>query len=203
MSDAVFNIGRHRIESDGKGIRTLVIFSGCPLRCKYCLNKYTWDGTGKLVLDTPEDLLKAVSVDSVYFRATGGGITFGGGEPLLHADFISQFIDIAPKTWNYCIETSLAVPTDVIRRVADKIHTFVVDIKSMDESIYKSYTGGDLSLAKRNLSELINLVGVDRITVRVPEIPDFANKRSQRRSVSAIRNMGITRLDAFRYIKKS
>ena len=190
------------METDGRGIRTLVIFSSCPLRCKYCANPYTRDGSRKSILDTPADLLRAVSVDSIYFQATGGGITFGGGEPLLHTDFICEFIDLAPKSWNYCIETSLAVPLDSVKRVAERISHFVVDIKSMDAEIYQDYTGGDLSLARENLTELLRLIGPDRITVRVPEIPSYADKRSQRRSVKALRAMGITHIDVFRYTVK-
>ena len=80
MISRIAAVGRHRLGIDGKGIRTLVVFSGCPLRCKYCINPYTWDAT-KGNLYTPQELLNRVSVDSVYFRATSGGITFGGGEP--------------------------------------------------------------------------------------------------------------------------
>ena len=131
----IFAIGRHRMETDGDGIRSLVVFAGCPLRCKYCINPYTWDNSKTAVVYTPEMLLQKVSVDSVYFQATKGGITFGGGEPLLHARFISDFIDIAPDSWNHIVETSLSVPFENIAALADKIETFVVDIKSMDANI--------------------------------------------------------------------
>ena len=198
----IFAIGRHRMETDGDGIRSLVVFAGCPLRCKYCINPYTWDNSKTAVVYTPEMLLQKVSVDSVYFQATKGGITFGGGEPLLHARFISDFIDIAPDSWNYIVETSLSVPFENIAALADKIETFVVDIKSMDANIYRNYTGAESEVALNNLVSLIKLVGTDRIIVRVPVIPGYADEKSQALSIKKLNNLGITQIDSFTYKTK-
>lgn len=195
----IFAIGRHRMETDGDGIRSLVVFAGCPLRCKYCINPYTWDGSKKAVSYTPELLLDKVSVDSVYFQATKGGITFGGGEPLLNAEFIKEFVAIAPKSWNYVVETSLAVPFENIETIADIVDTFVVDIKSMDTSVYHSYTGGDLTLAQANLIKLLDMVGTERVTVRVPLIPEYADESSQTMSVKKLLAIGVTNIDSFTY----
>lgn len=195
----IFAIGRHRIETDGSGIRTLVVFEGCPLRCKYCINPYTWNGEQTGIIHSPEMLLRKVSVDSVYFQATKGGITFGGGEPLLNAKFILDFINIAPASWNYTVETSLAVPFGNIRLIAGKIDTFVVDIKSMDAEIYRAYTGCELSLAITNLKLLIELVGAERIILRVPVIPGYADQQSQNYSAEQLRKLGISNIDLFTY----
>ena len=198
----IFAIGRHRFDVDGTGVRSLVVFSGCPLRCKYCINPYTWNGSKTAVAYTPEMLLQKVSVDSVYFQATKGGITFGGGEPLLHSRFISDFIDIAPASWNYIVETSLSVPFENVAALADKIEAFVVDIKSMDTNIYRDYTGVELEVALNNLVSLIKLVGTDRIIVRVPVIPGYADEKSQALSIKKLNNLGITQIDSFTYKTK-
>jgi len=195
----IFAIGRHRIETDGSGIRTLVVFEGCPLRCKYCINPYTWNGKQNGIIHSPEMLLQKVSVDSVYFHATKGGITFGGGEPLLNAKFILEFINIAPTSWNYTVETSLVVPLENLILIASKIDTFVVDIKSMDAEIYRAYTGCDLSLAITNLKLLLELVGSERIVVRVPIIPGYSDQQSQKDSADQLRKLGISNIDLFTY----
>lgn len=85
---AVIGISRHRLGTDGKGVTTLVAFHGCPLRCKHCLNKECWEPEERFKRYTPQSLYDEVKVDDLYLRATGGGITFGGGEPCLQADFI-------------------------------------------------------------------------------------------------------------------
>ena len=197
----IVHYDRIRIQSDGDGVRTLVFFYGCPLRCQYCLNPQTWNGELRAQRLTPQYLLKEVEIDNLYFQATNGGITFGGGEPLLHADFIEKFIEIAPKEWNYWVETSLAVPFENIQKVAPYIAKFVVDIKSLDKDIYQNYTGQPLQLAEENLKRLLGLVGNDKIWVRVPFIPDYTTNEQQTATVEKLKDMGATSIQTFDYVK--
>ena len=80
----LIGVSRHRIGVDGEeGVTTLVAFHGCPLRCQYCLNPKALSSNGVWKRYTPEELYNHVKQDDLYFRATGGGVTFGGGEPLI------------------------------------------------------------------------------------------------------------------------
>ena len=97
------------------------------------------------------------------------------------------------------METSLSVPFENVMAIADRVERFVVDIKSMDESVYRAYTGGELSLARENLIKLIGLVGAERLTVRVPFIPGYADKESQKRTAEELRRLGGTHIDEFDY----
>ena len=103
----IMTISRHRIGSDGGGVRTLVTFYGCPLHCKYCINDFCHDSVSNM--KTTDEVLAELMKDEIYFKATNGGVTFGGGEPLLQSSFIKELIEKMPKQWNVCIETSLAV----------------------------------------------------------------------------------------------
>lgn len=198
----IINYDRIRIKSDGDGIRTIVFFYGCPLRCEYCINKHTWNNKKKPKQYSVQKLLKEVEIDSLYFQATNGGITFGGGEPLLYPEFIEQFINIAPKEWNYWVETSLAVPFENVEKVARKITKFVIDIKSLDEKIYKSYTGKDVDLVYTNLKKLVELVGKEKIWVRVPYIPKFTTRAKQMATVNKVKELGLQSIESFDYIQK-
>ena len=191
---------RVRIQSDGDGVRTLVFFQGCPLRCRYCINRKTWDGTGQSTPYTVQQLLREVEIDSLYFLATNGGITFGGGEPLLYPDFIQNFVKEAPHGWNYWVETSLAVPFENVEKVAPFITKFVVDIKTLDGEIYQKYTGHSVELVQENLSKLIRLVVAKRIWVRVPYIAGFTEKETQRETVKALKKMGVKDIETFDYV---
>ena len=149
-----------------------------------------------------DELIQKVSVDNIYFEATHGGITFGGGEPLLQSDFIAEFISCAPKTWNYYIETSLSVPFENIEKISNQILYFIVDIKTLDTLIYEDYTGSELDLAKENLIKLKHLIGADKIIVRAPIIPGYANKTSQIKTINELKSLGFYNIDAFEYKRK-
>ena len=95
MKTAVLiGLSRHRINVDGAGITILVAFHGCPLNCKYCLNPQALSPEGVWKRFSPEELFRAVAKDDLYFRATGGGVTFGGGEPLISCKEILIFRNI-------------------------------------------------------------------------------------------------------------
>ena len=130
-------ISRHRIATDGEGVTTLVVFHSCPLRCRWCLNPQTWREGSTYRTMTPQQLLASVIMDDLYFKATGGGITFGGGEPSLRSRFIEEFRRICPSEWKINIETSLNVPQEHIARLSDNIDQWVIDIKDMDPGLYK------------------------------------------------------------------
>lgn len=195
----IFAINRLRMSTDGHGVRTLIGTYGCSLRCKYCLNPHSWSDSAKPRIYTPESLLDEVKIDNLYFQATEGGLTFGGGEPLLHSAFIKRFSELCPRSWSLYAETSLSVPLENVVEVADVFEHFFVDIKSMDPKIYHAYTGGELSPALNRLKWLLEHIGADRITVRIPQIPDYADGASQKQSVEKIRALGIQTIDTFRY----
>ena len=90
-------INRHRLSTDGEGVTTLVGFHGCPLHCEYCLNPQCLQSDGVWRRMTPGELYSEVEIDDLYFMATGGGICFGGGEPLLRSDFIKACRDNEPR----------------------------------------------------------------------------------------------------------
>ena len=195
----LYGISRLRFNVDGTGVRTLVCFRGCPLNCRYCLNYGSRDITDDCKVISTDELIEELSVDSLYFQATNGGVTFGGGEPLLYADFIREFINKANNNWNYWIETSLNVPYENIELIKDRIDKFIIDIKSINNSIYRSYTDMDNGVVIYNLKRLINDVGTDRIIVRVPYIEGYTTTSNQQDSANYIMNLGINNIDMFDY----
>jgi pyruvate formate lyase activating enzyme len=195
----LLSLVRLRMGTDGSGVTTLVAGAGCPLCCRWCINaRLLAEAPAEMV--TSETLLDHVKIDDLYFRATGGGICFGGGESLLHTDFIRRFREIAPAEWRITVETSLAVPADNVLGAVDAVDVFIVDCKDMDPGIYHRYTGGDSSLMTENLRRLLQKAGPDRILVRVPLIPQYNTAEDQARSAELLRKMGVKRLDLFSYV---
>ncbi len=200
MEAPFIGISRHRLQTDGNGVTTLAAFNGCPLRCRYCLNPQSLTEKGIRESISADSLLKRVAIDNLYYLATGGGITFGGGEPLLRADFIAEFCKMAPKSWRITLETSLNVPLEQLIKVTDCVSEFIVDIKDMNPEIYISYTGKDNSQVISNLEYLIKAGLADRIIAKVPLIENFNTDADCERSVQKLREMGISRIERLKYI---
>lgn len=192
-------IDRHRLGIDGVGVTTLAAFHGCPLRCKYCLNHRCLEAPDNLPRYTPEQLYNYVGVDNLYFIATGGGVCFGGGEPLLRVDFLTEFKELCGKGWNLTAETSLQVPREAVEQAAEVVGDFIVDIKESNPDTYKAYTGGDAQRAWDNLEWLIQKMGPEHVIVRVPQIPDFNTDADCARTADRLTAMGVTRIDRFTY----
>ena len=82
-----------------------------------------------------------VRKDELYFLASCGGVTFGGGEPLLQSEFIRQFRQLCGPEWRITVETSLNVPQQNVEELISIIDNYIIDIKDMNNNIYQRYTG--------------------------------------------------------------
>ena len=200
MSTAkIFGISRHRLTTDGEGVTTLVAFNECPLRCRYCLNKTSWD-LSKGRDYTPELLFEEVKIDQLYFLATQGGVTFGGGEPLLQAEFIKAFRVLCGAQWQLLAETSLNVPFENLQTLDSVLDGYIVDIKDMNPNIYKVYTGKDNDRVLHNLKWLLASGDPKRIMVRLPHIPELNTEEDVARSREQLKALGVVNFDEFQYV---
>ena len=198
----MIGISRHRLAIDGEGVTTLVAFHGCPLRCKYCLNPHSLSKDTQCIERTVEELIDEVRIDQLYFLATGGGVTFGGGEPLLHRAFIKAFCEQCPKEWRISIESSLNVPRKNVEEVLPFVKEWIIDIKDMNPDIYKAYSGISNERVIDNLrwiaSEHADLLPC--ITIRLPHIPDHNTYDDRDSSQAFLETLGYTNFDRFEYI---
>lgn len=206
----VFGISRHRMGIDGKGITTLVAFMGCPLHCEYCLNSQchapVFENDGKslrkgILMLSPKELYDIVKKDNIYFQTTGGGICFGGGEPTMDSDYIIEFARLCPKNWKLTIETSLRCPEKNIEALSPHIDEWIVDVKDMNDVIYKNYTGMESCIAQQ-LKNLKKFVPLRNITVKVPLIPNFNTKADVENSVCLLEEMGFKNIVRINYIER-
>lgn len=141
----------HSLESfgtvDGPGIRFVIFFKGCPLRCQYCHNPDTWDRSlnhSYSVDELIEEILKYKS-----YITPNGGVTASGGEPLLQIEFICELFkrlkqfgihtacDTSGVTFNPKSEESLKLH----KRLLEVTDLFLLDIKHIDNEEHKKLTG--------------------------------------------------------------
>lgn len=203
-----FGVSRLRMGLDGKGVTTLVTFMGCQLSCKYCLNErchgkvYKDDGVTPckgIFMLTPQQLYDIVKKDNIYFQATGGGVCFGGGEPLEHPEFIMEFRKLCGTRWKITVETALACHPHNIELLAPIVDHWIVDIKDMNPRIREKYTGrvGD---SAHQLCYLKQYGIVDNVTIRVPHIPGFNTDEDVNRSIEQVKILGFKDIQEFEYL---
>ena len=142
---------------DGPGIRTVVFMQGCHLRCQYCQNPDTWDCNAATArhYDSAE-IVKIIIRNLPYFKASGGGVTFSGGEPLLQPEFVKTvFGECKQASIHTALDTSLYVARQSVEAVLPYTDLFLADIKQMANEKSKVLTGAGNKLNISNLN-LIN-----------------------------------------------
>ncbi|MCH5295779.1 MAG: pyruvate formate lyase-activating protein [Treponema sp.] len=140
----------HSVESfgsvDGPGLRYIIFFSGCPMRCAFCHNPDTWDMSKGERRGAEELINEALSCKNYWGKK--GGITVSGGEPLMQLDFLIElFTEAKRHSINTCIDTSGAPFTgegewfSKFERLMDITDTLLVDIKHIDPAEHERLTG--------------------------------------------------------------
>jgi pyruvate formate lyase activating enzyme len=159
---------------DGPGIRTTLFLQGCGLRCWWCHNP------GMIADDAPAasgravgELADELSRDERFWRASGGGLTFSGGEPLRQADAVLALLAEAERRgWHRAIETAGAVPREAVSRVAPRVDLWLWDVKSVDAERFRAGTGGEVAVALDNLAWVLRETQTP-VRIRVPLINSF------------------------------
>ncbi len=194
----IMKVDRLRMGTDGQGVTTLVAFYKCPLNCKYCINHKCHLIDSNSEVSTIE-LYNNIKIDQLYFAATGGGLTFGGGEPLLQASFIQDVLELGAKNWHTTIETSLNVPYEEWYSLIDYVDEWIVDVKDMNPYIYKYYTSKDNAIVIDNLKKFVDLGLAEIVLIRLPFIKGFNTEVDVRSSHQKLEQIGFSRFDKFSY----
>lgn len=137
----------HSFESfgaaDGPGIRFIVFLQGCPLQCKYCHNRDTWNPSQGTLYETDEIIKKALRCKPYMEASKDGGITVSGGEPLLQAEFVEELFKKAKENgMTTCLDTAGSLKIDEkIKKLLNVTDTVLLDIKHIDENKCIQLTG--------------------------------------------------------------
>ncbi len=155
---------------DGPGIRTVIFFNGCSLRCKYCHNPEMWSLLPSNI--TVDELYNKIIRNKSYFNDKGG-VTFSGGEPLLQAPFLTELSKKLKKAGiNIALDTAGITNKDY-KELLEYIDIIIFDIKDITEARYKDLTLGDIekSLEFIKTANDLNKKFIIRQVI-VPEIHD-------------------------------
>ena len=121
-----------------------------------------------------DTLIEKLLRDKDYYLATGGGVTFTGGECLLQADALyDMLVKLGRKGIHRAVDTAGFAPWKVFEQILPEIDLFLYDLKAFTSSLHQALTGQGNELILDNYKRLIK-TSPEKIYVRIPIIP-FAN----------------------------
>lgn len=235
----VFNIQKYNMY-DGPGIRTLVFFKGCALRCKWCSNPesqsrrfevlfkknvcvncgacvsvcpvgihtmtnagacHVVDRTkdcincGKCVHACPEsalaiagerkgisELLEVVEQDWMFYENSGGGVTVGGGEPMMQHEAVANLLLACKhKGINTAMETAGYAKPEVVSALAEVVDLFLFDIKHMNPEKHYELTGVRNEMILSNLQWLLE--NGYNVNIRMPLLKGYNDDDAEMHAV--------------------
>lgn len=257
MSEGMIFDIEHYAVHDGPGIRTVVFFKGCPLRCLWCCNPESQDphpalryssfrchscfgcamacpsgavdkGADGPVFDrracrscpdwpcveacsngalarvgrrvTAEETMRRIAADLPFYRNSGGGATFSGGEPFMQPEFLEELLlRCGAAGIHTAVETCGYVPAETLLRLAPLVGLFLYDVKVMDPRLHVRYTGVSNEAILQNLRHLAER-DAGKVTLRVPLVPGCTDARENLSSIAAMcADLGITRIELMPY----
>lgn len=168
----IFNI-QHFSVHDGQGIRSTIFLAGCPLRCRWCANPESWNFDNSYVREVSlEEVVEEIKRNIIFYRHSGGGITYSGGEPTYQKDFLKAMVDYFYKLGlDQAIETSGYFNFEELKETIEKLDFIFTDLKHMDPVKHKELTGKSNGLILDNLKKIgkLNIP----IVIRIPLIEDI------------------------------
>lgn len=189
----IFNIQRFSIH-DGPGIRTIVFFKGCFMRCAWCCNPESQEFEIQTLVENGkektvgrdvrvEDILPEILADEPYYRRSGGGVTLSGGEILVQHEFARDLLEACKGCGLHtAVESTANAPYEAIAEILPYLDLYLMDIKHMDSAKHKEYTGvpnGRILENARRIAES----GTELI-IRTPVVPGFNDTAEEIRAIS-------------------
>ena len=189
----IFNIQRFSLH-DGPGIRTIVFFKGCYMRCAWCCNPESQRYEIETIIEkgkkktvgydvTVSDIMPEILSDMAYYKRSEGGVTLSGGEVLCQADFAAELLKACKaEGLHTAIESSSAASFDKIEKLLPYLDLYLMDIKHMDREKHKEFTSHTNERILENARKIAES-GVELI-IRTPVIPGFNDTPEEIKAIS-------------------
>ena len=121
-----------------------------------------------------ETLLKKIQEDQVFFR-DDGGVTFSGGEPLMHGEFLFEILKRCQEVGIHtAIETSFYTSLELIKKALPYLDLVYIDLKIFDEQKHQACTNVSSQLIKENIRYVLQSEYKDKVIIRTPLIPTMS-----------------------------
>ena len=199
---------QHFSVGDGPGIRSTVFLKGCNLHCPWCHNPETISPVPQLLVYKAAGkkiaygenmavnmVLENVLQDIDFYKASGGGVTVSGGEPLLQAEAVAELCNkLQQRGIHTLLDTAGNVPQKNLEMVLPYTDCFFFDWKTPDPQVCAQVIGGDFDRIFENLRLL--LASDKEVHVRMPLIPSVNDRPEDlQKSADKLRKIGAIQVD--------
>ena len=177
------------VDDEGPGVdRTLCQVCGacagaCPSQARVVMGRSM----------TVDEVFAEVEKDAVFYSASGGGVTIGGGEVTVWAEFAAALLVRCREAgFSTAIETCGHTSWRRLWTVASLADEVLYDVKHLDSATHQQFTGAGTETVQRNLATLLRRHPA--VVVRIPVIPDFNDDPETIRDIARhLRDLGVTR----------
>lgn len=157
----------HSVTDEGKHFIDRNACTGCGICCDSCY-------AGALAIAgkevTAAEIFRVVERDILYYKNSGGGVTFSGGECMLQPELLKDLLLVCrERSIHTAIDTAGNVPFEAFEKVIPLTDLFLYDVKAADDNVHKKLTGVSNQLILSNLKALSERKC--EICVRIPYIP--------------------------------
>jgi len=163
------------IEIDENDVHTIKreICDGCGICSSQCPSS-ALKLVGRRI--SVEHLLEEIKRDTLLYDASGGGVTFTGGEPFFQPEFLKEVL-MACKELDIhtAVETSGFVSREILSSLMKDIDLFLHDIKLIEDEEHRIYTGVSNRLILSNIRFLVDSGRRKDIIIRLPVIPTITD----------------------------
>ena len=207
MEACIFNIQKFSLH-DGPGIRTVVFFKGCPLRCKWCSNPESfklkpedmWDPVEKKHVTVGEyktiaDIMNEVMKDVDFYEESGGGVTLSGGEVLTQAVFAIELLKaLKERGIHTTCETTGYAKSEIFNEFVNHVDLLFFDVKHHDPEKHLEGTGVSNELPLENLASVAKTH--PNLLVRIPIIPNYNDTLEDAESFARLlKKLGVRKVE--------
>ena len=222
----IFNIQRYSL-NDGSGIRTMVFFKGCRLRCPWCSNPESQSSKIEVMINKEkkkkyekyignidedptgtyektgkwysiEELLKEVLKDEIFFNTSKGGVTLSGGEVLEQGEFAAEFLrELKEHGINTAVETCGYGNREKFQEILKYTDTVLFDLKIMDNGKSREIIKGSSDIITENFRTAAD---TGKVIVRFPYIPGYTDETENLEKISELmKECNVNNIDILPY----
>jgi formate C-acetyltransferase len=188
---------------DGPGLRTVVFFRGCRMRCKWCHNPEAQPfGRTNGPSRTPlSEVLRQIRLDRTYFATTHGGVTLSGGEPMLQdpSSLVALLQSLRAEGIHVAVETAADAPWSTFQACLPFVDMFLVDLKTAgDDDLHFRLTSRRLGPVEANIRRLVTAQA--NVRFRMCVVPGHNDSPASIAAIASfLRDLGCPSLELLRY----